>query len=274
MAKKIAKPAITTAATATSSKSDLKQIATRKGTIAIIPGVKTEMLTTLIVGTAPLIVHNFSAKAREQYRRKQEGEASGGREHKDCIANFEGARYKLLDGSDGLPAGGWKACIVDGFDKASGVPMTRAKGAIRIEPDCIATNLVRVLHPIEPKEIAALPHIIGEIGRIPRCREDVVRNDSGVIDLRHRPQFFPWATILRIQYLPSVCSARQVLQACAMSGFRIGQAEWRPASKESKSGSFGTFRLATPEEVEAYADGLLFDDFEWPAIDSLRVAAE
>ena len=100
MARKIAKT-VTAVTTATETKGDLKKIETRKGTIAIIPGVKTEILTTLVIGTAPLILHNFSQKAREQYRRKQEGEASGGREHKDCIANFEGARYLLSDGSDG-----------------------------------------------------------------------------------------------------------------------------------------------------------------------------
>lgn len=266
--------ALVTAETTAEVKGDMKRIETRKGTIAIIPGVKTEILTTLVIGDTPLIVHNFSQKAREQYRRKQEGEASGGREHKDCIANFEGARYKLSDGSDGMPAGGWKACIVAGFDKGSGVPMTKAVGAIRIEADDPATNMVRILHPIEPKEIAALPHVINETGRIPRCREDVVRNESGVIDLRHRPEYWPWACQLRIRFLPSICSARQVLQAIAMSGFRIGQCEWRPTSKESKSGSFGTFKLATPAEVEAFADGELFSDYEWPAIDALKQAAE
>src|SRR5215472_17203538 len=110
MAKK-AKAAITTAEVKAETKGDLKQIQTRKGTIAIIPGVRTEVLTTLVIGETPLIVHNFSQKGRDQYRRKQQGEASGGREYKDCIANFEGARYKLSDGSDGIPAAGLKACL-------------------------------------------------------------------------------------------------------------------------------------------------------------------
>jgi hypothetical protein len=265
---------LVTAETKIENRGDMKRIETRKGTLVVIPGVKSEILTTLVIGEAPLIVHNFSQKAREQYRRKQEGEASGGREHKDCIANFEGARYRLSDGSDGMPAAGWKACLVGGFDKGSGVPMTKAVGAIRVEADDPATNLVRILHPIEPKEIAEMPHVINETGRIPRCREDVVRNESGVIDLRHRPEFWPWACQLRIRFLPSICSARQVLQAIAMSGFTIGQCEWRPRSKESKSGSYGTFRLATPAEVEAFADGRLFEDHEWPTLEGLKEAAE
>jgi hypothetical protein len=260
--------------TTESAKGDMKRIETKRGTIAVIPGVKTEILNTLVIGETPIIVHNFSQKGRDQYRRKQQGEASGGREHKDCIANFEGARYKLSDGTDGVPAGGLKACIVDGFDKASGVPMTKAKGAIRVEADDPVTNLVRLIYPAEPKEIAALPHYIDETGRIPRCREDVVRNESGVIDLRHRPEYMPWALALRIRFLPAICSARQVLQAIAMSGFKNGQCEWRPGSKESKSGSYGTFRLATPLEVELFAEGKLFDDHEWPDVSAFQQAAE
>lgn len=271
MAKKSTKLAVTTAVAATPN--DMKKIETAKGIIVTIPGVKTEVLTTLVIGTAPLIVHNFGFKAREAYRRKQEGEASGGREHKDCIANYEAAKYLLSDGSDGIPAAGWKACIVNGFDKASGVPMTRGKGAIRVEADDMITNLVRLILPKEPKEIAELPHFINEVGRVPRCREDVVRNESGVIDLRHRPEYWPWACELRIQYLPSVCSARQVLQAIAVAGFRIGQCEWRPGSKESLSGSYGTFRLVTQSEVEAYADGKLFANHKWTMPPQLKEAA-
>jgi len=260
--------AVVAVAKETKADSTIKKIETTKGTIVTIPGVKTEYLTTLLIGTAPLIAHSFSQKARLKIRAKHEGEASAGREPKDCIANFEAARYRLSDGSDGIPAAGLKACLVAGFAQ------TKAVGAVRVEADDIATNLVRLIYPQEPKEIAALPHIINETGRIPRCREDIVRNESGVVDLRHRPEYWPWAVLVRIQYLPAIASARQVLQALAMSGFKNGQCEWRPTSKESKSGSYGTFRLATAEEVELFAEGRLFEHHEWPNVVHVREAAE
>lgn len=252
----------------------IEQIETDKGIIVTIPGVRVEKLSCLVIGTAPLIVHNFSQKMRDKYRSKQTGEAQEGREPKDCIANFEGAKYKLSDGTDGVPAGGWKACIVAGFDKSSGVPQTKAKGAIRVEADDVARNLVRVIHPVEPPEVAKLPHIINETGRIPRCREDIVRNESGVIDIRHRPEYWPWACLLRIQFLPTRASAKQVLQSLAVAGFVVGQCEWRPGSKQSLSGSYGTFRLATPKEIELFSKGELFRDHEWPLDQALREAAE
>lgn len=222
----------------------VEKIASSKSGIVVIPGVKTERLTTLVIGTAPLIAHKFSEKLRKMILDKHMGEASAGREKKDPTANYEAARYRLPDGSDGVPAGGVKAAIVDGFGKDAGVFVSKAKGAIRVEPDDVGTNLVRIITPTAP-----------------RMREDVVRNESGVVDIRHRPEYFPWGMKISIEFLPQIASAKQVLQAIARSGFMIGLCEWRPSSKQSKSGSYGTWRLATGEEVEQFEDGELFADF-------------
>jgi hypothetical protein len=209
--------------------------------IATIPGVKTEMLTTLIIGISPLMTHKFSEKARQKILDTHIGEAVAGREKKDPHANFMAARYRLTDGSDGVPAGGLKACIVRGFIKGSGVFATKAKGAIRITADDPTSNLVRILTPTEPS-----------------MREDCVRNASGVVDIRHRPEYWPWAMRLEVEYLPSIASARQILQAIATAGFIEGIGEWRPGSKDSLSGTLGSFRLAEFEEVKAYEQGRLF----------------
>jgi hypothetical protein len=226
--------------------------------IMTIPGVRTDRFSTLIIGTAPLVCHKFAQKLRDQILAKHKGEASAGREQKDPHANFEAARYRLTDGGDGLPAGGLKACIVKGFNKQSGVPMTKAKGAIRIEADDMATNLVRILGPKNPRAAT----MVEEAGTWPNMREDVVRNQSGVVDIRHRPQYWPWACLLSIEHVPAVASMAQVLQAVALSGFVEGLCEWRPGSKESLSGSLGTFRLATAEEAALFEQDRLFDELE------------
>jgi hypothetical protein len=235
-------------------------VTTSKSGIVTIPGVRTESFRTLIIGTAPLLVHKFSEKGRIKILAKHMGEASAGREIKDPLANFEGARYRLTDGSDGVPAGGMKAAIVKGFSKASGVAMTQGKGAIRVTADDKTTNLVRVIGPPIQNQCTRVMQA-DEAAREsvwPFCQEAVVRNESGVVDIRHRPQYFPWAILLEIEFLPTACSMRQVLQALATSGFKEGLCEWRPGSKESLSGSLGTWRLADPEEVAAYDEGRLF----------------
>jgi len=259
--------------------SKIKRIETSRGIIATIPGVAVRELNVLLIGTAPLWVHNFDQKMIQKILDTHTGEASGGREKKKPIENFQAARYRLPDGSDGIPAGGLKACIVDGFIKGSGVPMTKAKGAIHIIADGNDVNsdkpLVRILHPKEPDDIAAMEHVIGDWKwRIPGCRQDVVRNDSGVVDIRHRAAFWPWGFFLRLEFMISVMSDRQLLQAVATSGRMVGLCEWRPASKESKSGSMGTFGIASPAQIDAFAKDQLWSDHKWnPPSHILRVAA-
>lgn len=225
-----------------------------KSGIVLIPGIATEKFKTLLIGETTLMCHKFAEKLRKQILDKHMGEASAGRERKDPEANFEAARYRLADGSDGIPAGGIKACFVKGFIKASGVPMTKAKGAIRVVADDPVSNLVRIIGP-KPRDLAE-----GE--RWPTIENDgaggIVRNQSGVVDIRHRPVYWPWALAVEVEYLPSIASMAQVLQAIATAGFIEGLCEWRPGSKESLSGSFGTFRLATSLEAEAFESGELF----------------
>jgi hypothetical protein len=229
----------------------VEKISTSKTGIMTIPGVKTMTLTTLLIGTAPLIAHKFSHKLIGAIRDKHMGKASEGREAKDPEANFHAARYRLSDGTDGIPAGGVKAAFTCGFPKGSGVTLRAAK-SLRVLADDPATNLTRI--------------IIDDSS--PRMREDVVRNATGVVDIRHRPEYWPWAMLVAIQYLPSMVSASQLLQGVAVSGHIEGFCEWRPGSKESKSGTFGTWRLATPREVELYEEGSLFAETE----PSLKVA--
>jgi len=210
-----------------------------RGGILTLPNIKTQVVTVLIIGTAPLIVHKFSEKMRKRILAKHMGDVIEDREPKDPQANFEAARYRLTDGTDGIPAGGLKACFVSATGRDSGIATTKAKGAFRVAADDPATNLCRVLSP-----------------HAPRMREDVVRNDSGVVDIRHRPEFFPWCCLVRVQFLPAFASAKRVLAAIQMAGFRVGLCEWRPSSPKSLSGSFGTFRLARPDEMAAFEDGL------------------
>lgn len=220
-----------------------------KSGMVLIPGVATQRFKTLLIGESPLMVHKFSEKMRKAILDKHMGEATAGRDRKDPEANFQAARYRLTDGSDGVPAGGMKAAIVKGFIKGSGVFITKAKGAIRVIADDPATNLVRI---IGPQDKTNWPKIEND------GKGGVVRNATGVIDIRHRPQFWPWGLAIEVEFLPSVTSMSQVLQAVAVAGFIEGLCEWRPGSKQSLSGSFGTWRLATAEEAEAFERGELF----------------
>lgn len=232
-------------ATATAAVEDDVQVTKSKTGIMTIPGVKVNTANALIIGTAPLVTHKFSQKSQEMMEAKQQGRAKGAREAKIPETVFQGARYRLPDGGDGVPAGGVKACIVAGARGEVSATMTASKGAVLVIPDDQLTNLVRIITPHEPV-----------------MRTDICRNATGVADVRYRPQYYPWAMLLRIEYLPSLLSASQLLQMIAHAGRAEGLCEWRPGSPKSKSGQWGTFRLATPEEVEQYENDELFSDAE------------
>lgn len=223
--------------------------------IITIPGIRSKIIHTLIIGTAPLVMNKFSSKALNMIAAKQAGEASIGREAKNPDACFNDARHRLPNGDDGFPAGGLKSAVVSGCSKETGLAMTQAKGALRILPDDPGTNLVRIHTPNDP-----------------RMRQDIVRNQTGVVDIRYRPEYWPWAMHLMIEFLPNLATEQRLLQAVAMAGFRVGIGEWRPSSKESRSGSWGTFRLATAEEAEWYEDGVLWDRVDFTS--QLAAAAE
>jgi len=219
--------------------------------ILTIPGVKVSTMTTLVIGTSLLVTHRFDEKMRRQMEDKQRGVAKGAREAKVSEDCFNGARYRLFDDSDGIPAGGIKACIVRGARGEESASMAASKGAVMVLPDDPSSNLVRILTPTEPV-----------------MRTDVTRNANGVADIRYRPQYWPWGLLLRIEYLPSLLSPSQLLQMIAHAGRAEGLCEWRPGSPKSMSGQWGCFRLASEQEVEAFEDGELFSE------SSKQIAAE
>lgn len=228
------------------------------GEYSTIPGVITDTVTALIIGDAPLVVHRFSSKAREMILSKHIGKASAGREKKDPVVNFENAAHRLTDGSYGYPAAGVKAAVAGAADNKAGFAKAAAKGALRVMADCDATQLIRIIGPAL-EDMGPPRHDFEYEGPAwPRLREDMVRNATGVADIRHRPEFFPWAMHLRITYLPSLVSREQVLQTLSIAGFKCGLGEWRPSSKLSMSGNLGTFRLAEGHEILAFQKGLLF----------------
>jgi hypothetical protein len=240
--------------------------------IATIPGVKLDTLTTLIVGTSPLIINKFSHKAIAQMLGKQTGAASAGRSAKDPVADFNGASHFLADGSYGFPAAGLKAAIADACDIKSGLAKTKAKGAIRVLADCEMTNLIRIFGPEGEDQGPANHEYEGFDGPAwPRLRQDLVRNETGVADIRHRPEFSRWCMLLRVQYMKNTASAAQILQAIATAGFSVGLGEWRPKSKQSLSGTFGTFSIADAQQIAAFEAGTLFSIAKKPA--ALKKAA-
>lgn len=181
-----------------------------------------------ILGTSPLITHRFSEKAKRQMLDAMQGRKTP-KEPKNPEAEYEAAFYKFADGGYGMPAISFKQATVGGarfYGKQITMTALRQFVFMHGEPGVDGLGLVR---------------IDGE----PNMREDVVRVQRGT-DLRYRPEFRQWKTILKVTYVTSMLTRDSVLSLIDAGGMGVGVGEWRP----EKSGDFGTYRIDPDRAVE------------------------
>jgi hypothetical protein len=196
-----------------------------------ITKIASETLLVPIVGTMPLIVHNFSDKSKRQMLDAQQGRKAP-KVARDPQAEYESAFYRTKDGY-GFPVTAFKAATV-GAARFYGkdVKMTELRQFIFMRGE------------ISENDPQALVPIVGE----PRMREDIVRlgGMSRSADLRYRPEFTEWSVTLEVTYVTSSLSRASVLSLIDAGGLGIGVGEWRP----EKRGEFGTYRIDPTKEVE------------------------
>lgn len=194
-----------------------------------IDEIAAETILVPIIGTAPLIVHRFSEKAKRQMLDNMQGRKSP-KEVKDPQAEYEAAFYRLKGGGYGFPAIAFKAATIGGVRfYGKNITMTACKQFMffRGEPSEDGQQMV---------PIAGEPHM----------REDVVRVGRGGADLRYRPEFLEWSTTLTVIYVTSALTRGSVLSLIDAGGMGVGVGEWRP----EKDGDFGTYRIDPTREVE------------------------
>jgi hypothetical protein len=183
-----------------------------------------------IRGTAPLMVHKFSMKARNQIQAKQTSadKVKMARAPKDYKAEFNAARYVAKQGWDGVYAGSFRNSMIRAASYGGGLTMTQAKGLLFVVAEGFdkedGTPLVRIkgkaIHDTRP-----------------------ARNDGGGIDMRNRPRYDVWSAKLKISYDADLLSAQDVLNLLARAGESVGIGDGRPSSPNSNGCGFGTFNV-------------------------------
>ena len=186
-----------------------------------IEGIKEEFLQITVEGTAPLIVHRFSEKARKQILDKQLKKAKTGREVRNPEADYQGSIYHFAkNGRSGFPAVGFKAAMVRA-GKQLDYTMTDLRGMFFVVPD-----------------EGDLVEIVGKH----RMREDMVRIGQGTSDLRFRAEYPEWKATVVIRYNSRAISEEELVKLIEQAGFSCGIGEWRP--EKSNTGNFGTFKIS------------------------------
>lgn len=193
-----------------------------------IDRIAAETILVPISGTSPLIVHRFSEKAKRQMLDAMQGRKSP-KTNKDPVAEYEAAFYKFEDGGYGLPVTAFKQATVGGARFYSGVTMRELKQYLFMRG-----------------EIGVDGQGLARIEGTPRMREDVVRVGRGGTDLRYRPEFTEWRTILSVTYVTSSLTRQSVLSLIDAGGMGVGVGEWRP----ERDGDFGCYRIDPDRTVE------------------------
>ncbi len=175
-----------------------------------------------------LIIHNFTAKARQEMLDKMMGKARGPRPVRDPKADFEGAKYLDAKKRDCIKANAIKLSIVAAARYCRGLPMT-----LLYETLFVMTDNKEGLLPI--KHARCIP------------REDVVRvgkfpNVS--TDLRYRPEYQDWSVEFDLTYNMDKLNVSQIANLVKLAGFHVGLCEWRPGHK----GDHGRFEVELLEK--------------------------
>lgn len=197
-----------------------------------IQRIAAETISVPIVGTAPLIVHRWSEKAKQQMLDAQQGRKTP-KQIRDPQADYESSLYRLKDGY-GFPVLAFKAATVAAarfFGKS--VKMTELRQFLFMTGELSADG----------RDL--LVPIIGE----PKMREDMVRVGMGGTDLRYRGEFPACSARLTVTYVTTALSRDSVLSLIDAGGLGVGVGEWRP----EKRGQNGTYTIDDSATVDVIA---------------------
>ena len=212
--------------------------------IIVIKPVEIQTATIRIRGTAPLIMHKWSEKAKKMILDKQtKATKTKGHDLKVPVADFISSAYWITEEPTGNTDEECEMAFAEAVKNGArwGFPVTAIKqatimSASRNDID-IKTTTLRGCFFIKGEGSDMLAEVKG---CIPHMREDMVRvgGISKTADIRHRAQFDDWYMDLEISYnVNGPITLEQIVNLINLGGFTCGIGEWRP----EKDGSFGTY---------------------------------
>lgn len=200
-----------------------------------ISRIDVQTLHVPVVGTAPLIVHKFSEKAKRQMLDAMQGRKSP-KQPKDPQADYESAMYLHDDGGYGFPVIAFKSATV---------------GGARFYGKSVSMTALRQFIFFDAEFSKACGQKLARITGEPIMREDVTRVGMGGTDLRYRPEFTEWSTTISVTYVRSMLTQESVLSLIEAGGLGVGIGEWRPERK----GDFGTYQIDTTRDIKVEGEG-------------------
>ena len=186
-------------------------------------------------GTAPLVIHRFSAKTKREMTQKMEtGKAAASKKQRDAVdlqERFNEARYRGRDADgtewDGFHAASVRNALISAC-RLSGHKMTLAKLSLFVHADGND-----VLEPQIP--------LIRIRGCEPVRQEDMARVETGTVYVTVRPAYHNWSALIRVRWDADQFTLDAVKSLLVRVGMQVGIGEGRPDSKNSAGMGWGLF---------------------------------
>lgn len=211
-----------------------------KDPIISIKQLDAETLAVPIIGTAPLIMHNWSEKSRKMMLDAMQGKKNP-KEIKNPQAEYEASMYRIYQ----EPTGRSRTPV-----EAYGFPVIAFKAATTsaarfFDKSISMTALRQFLYFKGVITKADSQELVEIVGR-PEMREDPVKVGVSGRDLRYRAQFWPWSATLTVTYVKNSIDRESVLSLIDAGGLGVGVGEWRP----ERNGAFGTYQIDQARKVK------------------------
>lgn len=191
----------------------------------------------VINGTAPLVIHRFSSKTKEEMKQKMEtGKAASSKKNREAKSTddlYNDARYISKQGWDGFHAAALRNAMISAC-RLVGFKMTLAKLSIFIVADGWDAK--------EPQ--VPLVRINGS----PVKQEDMARVETGQPYVTVRAAYHDWSATVKIRWDADQFTLDDITHLLMRVGMQVGLCEGRPDSKNSAGMGWGLFELEQSEK--------------------------
>jgi hypothetical protein len=199
--------------------------ASEQGAVIRIQDIRVVSTILWLIGNSPLISNRFAKKGIDMMlaSQLQLPESYLPRQPKDPWLDFCQSQHKLPDGSPAVPGGAFKSAMV---------------AAVRQLPSAkVKMNQIKQFFHVRP-------HLIKIYGDKPRMIQHVVRNQTGVADIRFRSIYMRWCVGLPIDFDADLIGLEAMGILASRAGFGCGIGDWRTSAPKSFNGQAGSFHVA------------------------------
>ncbi len=207
-------------------------MATRATDVITIKEPNLQTASVRIRGIGPLVQNKFSAKAKFKMMQTQmagsTAKSKRTKDARDFDADFEAAKHVSEEGWIGIPAPAFRSAMISAC-RLVGFQMTKAKLSVFVLHDGLdaddGTPLVKL------------------IADEPEKHEGMVRNATGVADIRVRPMWREWGAEVNVRWDADQFTLSDIVNLMDRAGQQVGIGEGRPDSKTSTGMGWGQFRV-------------------------------